>query len=150
MFDPIEILRRLPWRNMMAAGGSAVVAAMFLDLLLGTMILNTPSIAPILLPILLREQVGFIMPLIFSTAIGVLALYLLETRFPPSRIELPVLWGLIFCIMMCLLGFWAVGNIISLLNISSPIHGLGWVGANQLEVVATAIGALWYGRQYWR
>jgi hypothetical protein len=156
-FDPIDAIKRLPWSNLLTAASVALVITVLCDWLLGFMLALSTSllgmygfgIFGMVRTWMTLPANQFVLSLLVSTCMGILALYLLEKRFLTTRrIDMSILWGLVGSLVLALFSFWLGTTILKFLGVPVVIQGLGLVGARELEVVAIALGVFLYGKRH--
>jgi hypothetical protein len=156
-FDPIDAIKRLPWSNLLTAASVALVITVLCDWLLGFMLALSTSllgmygfgIFGMVRTWMTLPANQFVLSLLVSTCMGILALYLLEKRFLTTRrIDMSILWGLVGSLVLALFSFWLGTTILKFLGVPVVIQGLGLVGAHELEVVAIALGVFLYGKRH--
>jgi hypothetical protein len=142
MGNPLDSLKRQPWRPLLLSAGLATIGLRALEAVLAVVMLRS-RLWQEFLASLFEGPLGLMVVLLIYVGLGALAVLLLETKFSPGRIYVGTLWTLVLCIILSLLGLW-------LIQIFVPIPGLGLVGANEQMLLVVVVGVFLKGQRHWR
>jgi branched-subunit amino acid ABC-type transport system permease component len=135
MGNPLERLKRLPWRSLFQAALITVLAITLLEFLLA-LAAQLPVIRSVLIT-LFQAPLGILTALAIAAGIGALAVYILE-RLDRPVISSGSLWALTLCLGLSFL-----------LQQLLPLP-FGLFELNYTQFVALVVGVFWKGRPYWQ
>jgi hypothetical protein len=137
MFDPLRRLKFLPWRSLVLLTLVTLAIVVVAELLLGLGYTQI-SLVRAVLNLLFSPPWVVVTLLAAGFGIGVLAVFLLETRWQQLSINAGVLWALVLCLIL--------GSVIrSLIPLPAIL-----VSPNQTQFMGFLVGVFWRGRPYWR
>jgi hypothetical protein len=141
MGNPLRSWKFLPWRSLLQASAITVLIAKVVDGALGWAVINSEAVANLLQTIFSNPLSQLLLILLYF-GVGVLAVYLLETLFPPGPIYASTLWALMLCLVMT---FVVAGLIFMFLPVPALLISL-----DQNLLIGLVVGVFWQGRHYWR
>ncbi|HEY9616896.1 MAG TPA: peptide chain release factor 1 [Microcoleaceae cyanobacterium] len=137
MGDPIERLKRLPWKVLFQAALITVLIVMLLEFIVLQAARFSPTTA-VLISSLLGGSLGIVIILAIFAGIGALGVLVLEYLYR-AGINLGSLWGLVLTLALTLL----LKNYLPL-----PVNLLGL--NNEFELFGLIIGVFLKGQAYWQ
>ncbi|MBW4489420.1 MAG: peptide chain release factor 1 [Trichocoleus desertorum ATA4-8-CV12] len=137
MFDPLRRLKFLPWRSLALLTLATFVIVAVIEVILGLGYTQVSVVRAVLNPLFGAPWVVLTL-LAAGFGIGVLAVFLLETKWPQVSINAGVLWALVLCLIL--------GAVIRSL-MPLPII---LVSPGQTQFMGFLVGIFWRGRPYWR
>nr|WP_290223731.1 peptide chain release factor 1 [Trichocoleus desertorum] len=136
MFDPLRRLKFLPWRSLALLTLATFVIVAVIEVILGLGYTQVSVVRAVLNPLFGAPWVVLTL-LAAGFGIGVLAVFLLETRWPQVSINAGVLWALVLCLIL--------GAVIRSLM---PLPVI-LVSPSQTQFMGFLVGIFWRGRPYW-
>lgn len=137
MGDPIERLKRLPWKVLFQAALITVLIVMILEFLVLQIAQLSPAFAE-LVSALLGGSLGIITLLAISAAVGALGVLVLEYLYR-SGITVGSLWGLVLTLALTLL-------LKTYLPLPWNLIGLN----NEFQLFGIVVGVFLKGKPYWQ
>jgi hypothetical protein len=133
--NPLERLKRLPWRSLFLVAIVTALVVTLLELAIG-FTAQIPAMRSILM-VLLLGPLGFFTTLAIAFGVGVLAVYILE-RMERTVINSETLWALVLCLA-----------IVFLLRGLLPIP-VGLFQVTYIPFVCMILGLFWKSQPYWK
>lgn len=137
MFHPLRRLKFLPWLSLALLTLATLAIVVGIEVIIGLSYTRVGAVQAVL-NILFGPPLGMITLLAAGAGIGVLAVFLLETRWRQVSINAGVLWALVLCLIL--------GSLIRSL-IPVPII---LISPNETQFIGFIVGVFWRGRPYWR
>ncbi len=135
MANPLERLKRLPWKSLAQATILTVIVVSLLEF--GIFLLaQVASLRPVLMTLFL-PPLGIVTMLAIALGVGALAVLLLE-RVDRFSISTSSLWALILCLAVAFL-----------LRQLFPLP-FGIFSIDYPQFVTMVVGVFWKGRPYWK
>jgi hypothetical protein len=141
MGNPLRSWKYLPWRSLFQASAVTVLIAKAVDGAIGLAASNSEPVGN-LLQTVFANPLSLLLFFLLYCGIGALAVYLLETLFPPGPIYASTLWALMLCL---LLTFILAELIFGFLPVPAVL-----ISVNQNLLIGLLVGIFWKGRPYWR
>jgi len=137
MLDPLRRLKYLPWRSLALLTVVTLAIVAVIEVAIGLSYAQI-SVVRAVLNILFSSPWGVLTLLLVGAGIGVLAVFLLETKWQHLSINGGVLWALVLCLIL--------GSVVrSLIPLPTIL-----VSPGQTQFMGFIVGVFWRGRPYWR
>lgn len=137
MYNPLQRLRRLPWRHLFLTALITNLGILIAEFALVTGVAHSEAIRGAI-ELLFAPPLGIITAFAIAVGVGALAVYYLEVIYPQLIINAGVLWALILCLMLVML-------VKSLLGLPS-----GLMDVSQFHLMGIILGVFMKGKRYWR
>ena len=137
MLDPLRRLKYLPWRSLALLTVVTLAIVAVIEVAIGLSYAQIGVVRAVL-NILFGSPWGVLTLLLVGAGIGVLAVFLLETKWQHLSINGGVLWALVLCLIL--------GSVVrSLIPLPTIL-----VSPGQTQFMGFIVGVFWRGRPYWR